>query len=293
MPGSLSFGLNKNLDVAKVIVDTPTYKVIQQIAPIFDLSTSVVIGTLTGTKNITKDANGNVLLAVYNYIGNFLPVTNVKGIFSFNLSLTADELSANGETEVLGSFLGPIDLTVSSFVFLNQEGQVRKVKDSSDIRKYYVEYPFGYANIISDVQSPSAVNTKEYLTLNSVDTPSWVIGSDPHELVCVEAGKWAILSQYQLVGIAPGVGTLNGWFNVNGVDVPKSDAENVTTGINENNVLPIQLAQYFNIGDRVKIGISSSNRDGSSVLRTVCKTTNLSPSGVITPAVIITATRLF
>lgn len=293
MPGSLSFGLDKNSDVSRVITDLPTYKVIQTDAPIFDLSTNVVIGELTGTKNITKDASGNVVLAVYNYLGTFLPITNVKGIFSFSIAYNADQLAPSGETEVQGSFPGNIDLSVSSGVFLGQQGNVLKVKDSSNIRKYYVDYPYGYANIISDAQAPSALNTKEYLTLSSTDTPSWVIGSDHHELICAEAGKWNILSQYQLVGIANGLGTINGWYNVNGVDVPNSDAENVTIGVNGNNVLPIGLSQYFNIGDKVKFGISSSNSDGSSLLRAVCKTTGGSPSGVSTPAVIITAARIY
>jgi hypothetical protein len=260
---------------------------------ILTLSTNVVIGKLTGTKNITKDASGNVVLAVYNYLGTFLPNTNVKGIFSFSIAYNADQLASSGETEIQGSFPGNIDLSVSSGVFLGQQGNVLKVKDSSSIRKYYVDYPYGYANIICDVQAPSALNTKEYLTLSSSDAPSWVIGSDRHELICAEAGKWNILSQYQLIGIANGLGTINGWYNVNGVDVPNSDAENVTIGVDGNNVLPIGLSQYFNIGDKVKFGISSSNPDGSSLLRAVCKTTGDSPSGVSTPAVIITASRIY
>ena len=293
MPGSLSFGLDKTLDVSTVITDVPTYKVINTLAPVFDLTTKVVIGNLFGQKKITKDVNGNALGASYDYNVTFYPATNVKGVSSFNFVYTADQLQPNGESELVGTYTGPIDAAVSSGVFLGQQGTARKVKDSSKFCKYYLDFPYGYSNAISDLQSPSALNTKEYLILSSVDSPSWVIGSDPHEFICAEAGKWGILSQYQLIGVASGVGTLNGWFNVNGVDVPNSDAENVTTGINENNVLPIELAQYFNVGDKVKFGISSSNTDGSSTLRTVCKTTNNSPSGVSTPAVIVTATRLY
>jgi hypothetical protein len=292
MPGSLSFGLNKNLDSSVVITDLPTYKVINSAAPVFDLTTNVVIGTLFGQKQISKDGKGNALGALYTYNVTFVPATNVTGGMSFVFAYKANELVAGGESELAGTYVAPIRSSVSSGVFLNENGTTIKVKDSTDIRKYYVNFPYGYANGISSIQSPSALNTPEYLVLSSIDTPSWVIGSDPTELVCVENGKWAILSQYQLIGIAPGVGTLNGWFNVNGVDVPNSDAENVTTGENENNVLPIQFAQYFNKGDKVKFGISSSNFDGSSTLRAVCKTTNNSPSGITTPAVIITCSRL-
>jgi hypothetical protein len=292
MPGTLSFGVDKNLDVSVVITDLPTYKVVNTLAPVFDLTTKVVIGSLVGQKEILKDGQGNALGATYTYAVTFIPETNVKGVSSFTLVYTADQLLAGGESEVAGTYTGAIRSSVSSGVFLNENGTTTKVNDSSNILKYYVDYPYGYANVISNIQSPSALDTKEYIVLSSIDTPSWVIGSDPHELVCVENGKWAILSQYQLVGIAPGVGTLNGWFNVNGLDVADSDAENVTTGLNENNVLAIQFAQYFNKGDKVKFGISSSNVDGSSTLRAVCKTTNNSPSGISTPAVIFTFSRL-
>lgn len=292
MPGSLSFGLDKNTDLVRVVTDLPTYKVVQTDAPIFDLSSNVVIGRLTGTKNITKDANGNVVLAVYNYLGTFLPATNVKGIFSFSTAYTADQLSANGETEQLGAYEGNIDLSVSSGVFSGQQGKTLKVKDSTDIRKYYVNYPYGYANVISHVQAPSALNTREFITLTSVDTPSWVIGSDPHELVCVEAGKWNILAQYQLISILGGLSTLNGWININGVDVPDSYAAGYASEVNEIYVLPIGFSQYFNVGDRVKFGILSTNQSSSTALELVVRTTD-SPSGVSTPAAIITASRLY
>jgi len=291
MPGSLSFGLDKTLQTSVVVTDIPTYKVINARAPIFDLSSNIVIGFLSVQKEILK-ANGNTIAAKYSHFVAFSPATKVKGALSFIIVYTADQLEPNGESALVGIYDGPINSPVSSGVFLNENGITTQVIDSTTISKYYVNFPYGYANCISDIQTPSALNTPEYLVLSSIDTPSWVIGSDPTELVCVENGKWAILSQYQLIGIAPGVGTLNGWFNVNGVDVPNSDAENVTTGENENNVLPIQFAQYFNKGDKVKFGISSSNTDGSSTLRAVCKTTNNSPSGISTPAVIITATRL-
>jgi hypothetical protein len=293
MPGSFSFGLNKNLDISNVITNLPTYKVVQTEGPIFDLSTNVVIGKLVGTKNITKDTSGNVVLAVYNYIGTFIPVTDVSGIFSFSIAYNANQLAPNGETEITGAFGGNIDISVSSGTFSGQEGKTLKVKDSSDIRKYYIDYPYGYSNIISNVQCPTALNAKEYVTLSSADTPSWVIGSDPKELVCVEAGKWNILTQYQMISTQNGLGVLNGWFNLNGVDVPDSDAEGTTLGPNNHNVLAIGLSKYFNVGDKVKFGISSSNTDGATTLRAICKTTTGSPSGLSTPAVIITAARCY
>jgi len=146
MPGSLSFGLHKTLDVSTIITDLPTYKVLNTIAPIFDLTTMVVIGSLSGQKKILLDNSGDVLTAIYSYSVTFVPATNVKGIMSFNFAYNADQLKAGGETEVIGTFIGPIDAAVSSGVFLNQNGTATKVKDSSDVRKYYIVYPSSHHN---------------------------------------------------------------------------------------------------------------------------------------------------
>jgi len=292
MPGSLSFGLDKTLDVSTIVTDLPTYKVINTIAPVFDLSTKVKIGTLVGQKQIIKDGNGNALSAKYSYSATFVPATNVKGVLSFNFAYTADQLQANGESELAGTYTGPIDASVSSGVFLNENGTTTKVKDSSNVRKYYVNYPYGYANPYSTTTSPSKVNTNEYIKIDAIDTPSWVIGSDPHELICVENGKWNILVQYQLVALKDGKATLNGFFNVNGVDVPDSDSEQDSSYAGEASVLVIGYSTYYNKGDKVKFGVRSSNPDGSSELRLVVKDIKES-TGINAPSVIITASRLY
>jgi hypothetical protein len=296
MPGSLSFGVDKTLDVSTTITDLPTYKVINTLAPVFDLTTKVVIGSIIGQKQIIKDGNGNALGATYTYNVTFLPATNVKGVMSFVLVFTADQLVAGGESEVVGTYTGAIRSSVSSGVFLNENGTTTKIKDSSTIRKYYVDYPYGYANPVCNTQAPTKLNTREFIKIDTIDTPAWAIGSDPHELVCVENGKWNWLCQYQLISL-PGdnnsVSTINGWYNVNGVDVPDSDAESSTILTNQNNVLAIGLSKYFNKGDKVKFGILSTNEDPNNTnLEVVVKTTP-SPSGLSTPAVIITASRLY
>lgn len=295
MPGSLFFGLDKKLDVSTVITDLPTYKVINTIAPVFDLTTKVVIGTLSGQKQILIDLNGNALSAIYTYSATFVPATNVKGVLSFTFAYTADQLEPNGETELVGTYTGPIDPAVSSGVFLNENGTTTKVKDSSDVRKYYVDYLYGYANPVCHTQAPTKLNTREFIKLDTIDTPAWTIGADRSELICVENGKWNLLAQYQLISLpgANGVSTLNGWYNVNDVDVIDSDAEAYVVAKDENVVLPIGLSQYFNKGDKVKFGVYSSNQDPNNHnLEVVVASTN-SPTGLVTPAVIVSVSRLY
>lgn len=289
MPGYISFGSNKNTNNVNVITDLPTYKVIQDFDFCFDLNTNIPVGELMVLKQIYKDNHGNVLQAIYSYSCYFYPV---KGIFGFNFCYTADELSANGETEKEGEYFASINQANSSGVFLGEQGNVRKVKDASVINKYYVDYPYGYSNSISNTQAPLQLNMNEYIKIDSIDTPSWVIGADPTELVCVENGKWNWIVQYQLIAIKNGLAALNGFINVNGVDDINSDAESTTTVINQNNVLGIGYSKYFNKGDKIRFGIRSSNGDDSSELKVIVKTT-VSPTGLSTPAVIICASRLY
>jgi hypothetical protein len=292
MPGTLSFGVDKNLDVSVVITDLPTYKVVNTLAPVFDLTTKVVIGSLVGQKEILKDGQGNALGATYTYAVTFIPETNVKGVSSFTLVYTADQLLAGGESEVAGTYTGAIRSSVSSGVFLNENGTTTKVKDSTAIRKYYVDYPYGYANPYSVTTAPSKANTNEYIKIDVVDTPSWTIGSDPSELVCVENGKWNILAQYQLVAIKDGPAKINGFFNVNGLDIADSDAEQDISYKGQSSVLAIGYSQYYNKGDKVKFGIRSSNLDGSSELKVVVKVID-ADTGIKAPSLIVTACRLY
>ena len=293
MPGFLSFDLDKTLEVSTVITDVPTYKVINTLAPVFDHDTKVVIGKIVGQKEIIKDIINNDIAAKYTYYVSFSPETNVKGVCSFIFVYTADQLSPNGETVLIDESIGPINSAVSSGVFLGQNGSTRKVKDSSNIEHFHVTYPYGYSNLISNTQAPTKLNKKEYIVIDSVDTPSWVIGSDPTEIVCVEDGKWNLLSQYQLISLKAGLSTLNGWYNVNGVDVPDSDAEQCSNGIDDNSVLAIGLSGYFNKGDKVKFGILSSNANPTNTELGLVVKAIQSPSGLNTPAVIITASRVF
>jgi hypothetical protein len=135
------------------------------------------------------------------------------------------------------------------------------------------------------------VNNNEYVKIDAIDTPSWVIGSDPTELICVENGKWNILVQYQLFALKDGIAVFNGFFNVNGVDVTNSDGEQDTSYAGEASVLAIGYSNYYNKGDKVKFGVRSSNPDGSSELRVVAKDLTES-TGINAPSVIVTASRL-
>jgi hypothetical protein len=290
MPGSLSFGLNKTLQTSVVVTDIPTYKVINARAPIFDLSSNIVIGFLSVQKEILK-ANGNTIAAKYSHFVAFSPATKVKGALSFIIVYTADQLEPNGESALVGIYDGPVNSPVSSGVFLNENGITTQVIDSTTISKYYVNFPYGYANPFSITQVPSKVNNNEYVKIDAIDTPSWVIGSDPTELICVENGKWNILVQYQLFALKDGIAVFNGFFNVNGVDVTNSDGEQDTSYAGEASVLAIGYSNYYNKGDKVKFGVRSSNPDGSSELRVVAKDLTES-TGINAPSVIVTASRL-
>lgn len=293
MPGILSFKINKALDVENVLIDLPSYKVLQGVTPIFDPKTDKVIGTLLGIKQIYKGPDDTILRGVYSYGVNFVPETGVKGSLTFILLYSASELSPDGTTEQQGTYDGVVDANISSGDFLQQQGLVKKTKDSTGIRKYVVDYPYGYCNIESDDTFPKQLNAKEYVTLTSLDTPAWAINpNDKSELICVEAGKWTILSQYQLVGIRDGKSALYGFFNFNGVDVPNSDAVATTNLINDESILAVGGSGYFNKGDKVKIGIESRNLDSSNVLGVVIKKLTV-PDAPDIPSLIITFNRLY
>lgn len=143
--------------------------------------------------------------------------------------------------------------------------------------------------------TPSTLNQNQYAPFSFTDTFNWYYDSDSKDtIVCKNAGYWTFTAQYQMVNLAAAsqgsYAAVSGWFNVNDVDVPNSDASSYISLANGKTVFILGYAQYFNAGDRVKIGVRSSNDSLDATLHTVCKSyTNA--TGVVAPSLLVTAVK--
>jgi hypothetical protein len=143
MTNRIFFGVDKKLEVSTIIDETPTYKCTKTQVPVFDLKTNVTIGSRIGETELFLDANGKVLLSECYYKVTFSPDTNIKGVASYSLVYTSDQLLADGE-ELDGTYFGNIDNTCSSGHFLGWEGLATEVK-TGDICAYELAF---YSNVV-------------------------------------------------------------------------------------------------------------------------------------------------
>lgn len=142
----------------------------------------------------------------------------------------------------------------------------------------------GYDNIVGNTQSPVKSNTNEFVKFDFEDTDEWLIDSSDHTvLVCNDPGTWEFLAQYQLVAVGDGLAKLHGWVNYNGKNVEYSDAYGSSLVAGNDSVLVIAYSGDFKVGDKIKWGIHSSD-----VTKLVINS-GKSPSGLIYPAIILTA----
>ena len=288
----MTFTVNKTEEVSVVTSISSVSKTIQVTAPVRDVS-GKKIGSLLGIKSINTPENGDTW-ALYKWNIHFSEVdTVIKGLLTLTFEFF-NQTTNQGESEIIGTYVGAAHAFESNGDFLNQIGVATKVKDSTPIRVYSVNYPCNYSNTISKIQSPSLPNVNEYIHLSEVDTPDWTIDpKDNTKYVCQNPGAWQILTQYQMVNIIPTTSSgveaqIAGWFNVNGVDIPNSDATGCVPNKNGKNVLAIAYNNYFNKGDYVKFGIRSISSDGN--LNAVVQG-YVDATGIYAPSVIISALK--
>ena len=124
-----------------------------------------------------------------------------------------------------------------------------------------------FANAYSTIDSPaigSRNGVPSKVNINVTDTLDWKTTPEG-DLICLNAGTWSILAQYQLefVGFATGnindIALIDGFFSINDVVVPASDATNSVSISAPKNVLPIGLCSNFAIGDKLSVNVASSN----------------------------------
>ena len=148
-----------------------------------------------------------------------------------------------------------------------------------------------YANPFSKKVTPKRPNRNETVPINVIDTTDFSITSK-RDLRCNNPGSWNITVQYQLVGLNDihnaKYGTINGWFILNGTDVPNSDASASLTRKHSSNVLVVSGVVELAKNDVISFGVRSTSDD---CLNTVCKGFD-SASGVYAPSVIITMFKI-
>lgn len=147
----------------------------------------------------------------------------------------------------------------------------------------------------SVINTPSTININQYVPFSFKETFNWDYAtSDNTTIICKNPGYWTFTTQYQMVNVvAASQGSyskVSGWFNVNGVDVPGSDAASYISLANGKTIFIIGFALYFNAGDKVKIGIRSSNSSTDGILHTLCKSYT-DNSNVIAPSVLVNAVK--
>jgi hypothetical protein len=150
-----------------------------------------------------------------------------------------------------------------------------------------------FCNPFTIAAAPTRANENQFVPWLFSDTPDWMISeTDTNALVCMNPGVWNIAVQYQIIGRRPTTdafdSTVVGWLNVNGVDVPNSAATQYASRPNANNVLVVCIANRFNVGDEVRLGIRSLSVDGDL---NVGVNSYETLAGVVAPSVIVTAVR--
>ena len=144
-----------------------------------------------------------------------------------------------------------------------------------------------FANVTSLIDLPLKPNNNELVVLSTQDTNDFTINGN--KLIVKNPGKWLVLNQYQLYSYqkqdSGADGLLDGWFRVNGVNVPYSDATTSSSVLSGVNVLPIAIALNAKLGDELEFGIrcsSQNNEVSSGMKKYVAPTTITAPSTIIT-----------
>jgi len=155
--------------------------------------------------------------------------------------------------------------------------------------------PFGfknYANVISLTDSPIKPNKNQFVILNDIDTTDFVF-NDNTKLVVKNPGKWVFLSQYQLYSYDNNItgqnGLIDGWFRINNIDIPNSDATTSSSVLSGFNVLPIGFIVDLKLNDIIEFGIrtTSLNNDITTGIKEY-----IAPSRIQAPSLILTCHKI-
>ena len=168
--------LDNTEEVTKIVIQTPEYTQYVVNAPVYnDSKKSVVIGFMNISKEIySLDTNLNaipgVTNAVYQYSINWADITNVPGVSAFSI-IPGDKVISKGSTEVIGTYTGATDGVNSSGNFLNYNGNVVKIKDATNIRKYTLIYGDSSVNPPLSFPTTSQIKqVKDFLDANNASS---------------------------------------------------------------------------------------------------------------------------
>lgn len=149
----------------------------------------------------------------------------------------------------------------------------------------------GGANMASFTDTPKIVNSNILLQWNYNDSDEFTISGS--QIIANRSGTYQFFTQYQLYNYSSCLtgpnGLLDGFFRLNGVDVPFSDATTSSSVLSGVNVLPVASVFELVEGDIIQIGVRLSSIDN---LRTVGCKTFIPPSQVRAPSCILTVFRL-
>ena len=145
----ISFYVNKDQEViTSSIMNNETAQFTVK-APVYaDSNTLINIGVLTIIKNIYNlDSSGNVqdgTNALWQYYVDWAPVTNIKGVAVFRQSIEGNNLlyspDENNATEIPGIYFGGCLGAESTGDFSNYGGLMLKIKDTSPIVHFILDY---------------------------------------------------------------------------------------------------------------------------------------------------------
>jgi hypothetical protein len=152
-----------------------------------------------------------------------------------------------------------------------------------------------YFQNYSLLPTPSTINVNQYVPFSFSESFNWSYDPNDNTIIeCKNAGNWTFIAQYQMVNVVGAsrgdYAQVAGWFNINGVDVPNSDAAAYIALANGKYNFIIGYAQYFNLGDKVKIGIRSSNSSSDNILHTLCDSF-IDSVEVVNPSVVVSAVK--
>ena len=118
-----------------------------------------------------------------------------------------------------------------------------------------------YANVYSTNNGPLKANVNELVVFTNSDTTDFELSGS--RLICKNPGIWTFISQYQLYSNITSTeyvkAILDGWFLLNGVAIPGSDASSSTSILSGTNVLVIELVLELNVDDYVELGVRCSS----------------------------------
>ena len=244
--------------------------------------TNTAISNLTGANSMVAGwLSYNNIVETPSYIDNSFPV---PGRSSFILAYT--KKCNQGDTIKFGIRTNNINVWCSEY------------NDTTGVRapaiRLTANNPDTSFNVTSITNAPTRANTNEYIQLQSINSPYWIINpGNKTELICRLKTNWQFVVQYELINnsntdLSIADSRVSGWIELsesasNSFDPITDSNSNTNVYIaNSNKQLVFSTAYNFNVGDRLRFGIRSSS------LNVQCKSVT-DIFGAPAPSVMITA----